>query len=125
MEKYALFVVMCEFMWRKKQIVWALARQSGFRDQFLLGSCTKNMFKKRIKVSHTTFQYFCEKLGSYLRKQHTSISNPTSMEGRVAMSLIWLGSGNGLQLVGDLFGVTKGTISVIVKEFCHMIRLHL
>jgi hypothetical protein len=31
------------------------------------------------------------------------------MEGRVAMSLIWLGSGNGLQLVGDLFGVTKGT----------------
>jgi hypothetical protein len=47
------------------------------------------------------------------------------MEDRVAMSLIWLGSGNGLQLVGDLFGVTKGTILVIVKEFCHMIRLHL
>jgi membrane protease subunit (stomatin/prohibitin family) len=83
------------------------------------------MFKKRIKVFHSTFSYFCEKLGSYLRKQHISIINPTSMEDRVAMSLIWLGSGNGLQLVGDLFGVTKGTILVIVKEFCHMIRLHL
>jgi hypothetical protein len=119
MEKYALFVVMCEFMWRKKQIVWAFEKQSGFTDQFLLGSCTKNMFKKRIRVSHNTFQYFCEKLGPCLRKQHTSIRNPILLEDRVAMSLIWLGSGNGLQLVGDLFGVTKGTISVIVKKFSH------
>jgi len=52
MEKYALFVVMCESMWRKKQIVWAFERQSGFIDQFLLGSYTKNMFEKRINVSH-------------------------------------------------------------------------
>ncbi len=125
MEKYSLFVVMCEFMWRKKQIVWAFEKQSGFTDQFLLRSCTKNMFKKRIRIFHNTFRYFCENLGSYLKKQHTSIKNPISMEDKVVMSLIWLGSGNGLQLVGDLFGVAKGTISMIVKKFCHMIRLYL
>jgi hypothetical protein len=125
MEKYALFVVMCEFMWRKKQIVLAFEKQSGFIDQILLGSCTKIMFKKRIRVSHNTFQYFCEKMGVSFKKQHTYFRNPILMEDRVAMSLIWLGSGNGLQLVGDLFGVTKGTISVILKKFCHMIRVYL
>jgi hypothetical protein len=27
--------------------------------------------------------------------------------------------------MGDLFGVFKGTILVIVREFCQMVRLHL
>ncbi len=39
--------------------------------------------------------------------------------------LMWLGNGNGLQLMGDLFGVSKGIILVIMREFCQMVRLHL
>jgi hypothetical protein len=38
---------------------------------------------------------------------------------------MWLGNGNGLQLMGDLFGVSKGIILVIMREFCQMVRLHL
>jgi hypothetical protein len=34
MEKYALFVVMCEFMCKKKLIIWAFKRQHEFADQF-------------------------------------------------------------------------------------------
>ncbi len=41
------------------------------------------------------------------------------------MYLILLGSGNGLQLEGDIFGIAKGNILVIVTKFCHMARLHL
>jgi hypothetical protein len=33
------------------------------------------------------------------------------MEDKVAMSLMCLGNGNGLQLMGDFFEITKGTIS--------------
>jgi hypothetical protein len=32
------------------------------------------------------------------------------MEDKVAMSLMRLGSGNGLQIVGDIFGIAKGII---------------
>ncbi len=84
------------------------------------------MFKQRIKVFHGTFRYLCEKLGSHLRKQHTSMRDPISVEDRVVRSLMKLGSGNGVQLMSDFFGVeAKGTISMIVREFCHMVRLHL
>jgi hypothetical protein len=41
------------------------------------------------------------------------------------MSLIRLISGNGLQLVGNLFRLANSIISIIVKEFCHMVRLNL
>jgi hypothetical protein len=50
--------------------------------------------------------------------------NSILIEDRIIMFLIQLGNGNGLQLVGDIFEVTKGTISMIVKEFCHMVRLN-
>jgi hypothetical protein len=41
MEKYGLFVVMCEFMCKKKLIIWAFKRQYEFTDQFLLDSYIK------------------------------------------------------------------------------------
>ncbi len=37
--------------------------------------------------------------------------NPISMEDKVAMSLMRLGSGHGIQLMGEFFEITKGTIS--------------
>jgi hypothetical protein len=84
----------------------------------------EKMFKQRTKVFHGTFRYLCEKLGSHLRKQHTSM-NPISVEDMIVRSLMRLRSGNGVQLMSDFFGIAKGTISMIVREFCHMVRLHL
>jgi hypothetical protein len=41
------------------------------------------------------------------------------------MSLAKLGTGDGLHMVGEVYGVAECTISGIVKEFCKMVRLHL
>lgn len=60
-----------------------------------------------------------------MKIQHTTMKDSILVEDRVAMSLMWLGNGNSLQLMGDLFGVSKGFILVIMKEFCQMVRLHL
>ncbi len=50
--------------------------------------------------------------------------DPILVESRVVMSLMRLGSGNGVQLMSYFFGVAEGIISMIVREFCHMVRLH-
>jgi hypothetical protein len=41
------------------------------------------------------------------------------------MSLARLGTGDGLRMVGEVYGIAECTISRIVKEFCKMVRLHL
>ena len=41
------------------------------------------------------------------------------------MSLHRLGSGDGLQTIGDLYGVHKSTLSIIVREFCRAVRKYL
>jgi len=48
-----------------------------------------------------------------------------SVKDRVVISLIRLGSENSLQLMDNMFGVAKGVISMIVKRFCNIVRLHL
>jgi len=41
------------------------------------------------------------------------------------MSLHGLGSGDGLQSIGDLYGVHKSTLLKIVREFYRAIQKHL
>jgi hypothetical protein len=91
----------------------------------LMGSYTEAMFKKRARVSHATFRYLCEELGPFLMKKDTRFRSDVSVERRVAISLVQLGSRNGLQIIGDLFGVAKCTVSQIVREFCSLVRVHL
>jgi hypothetical protein len=74
----------------------------GFFDMHLMGSYTEAMFKERIGISHATFWYFCEKLGHYLIKKDTRFRSTVSVERKVAISLVWLRSGNRLQIIGDL-----------------------
>lgn len=47
------------------------------------------------------------------------------VEGKVAMSLHMLGSGDGLQNIGALYGVHKNMLSKIVRKFCRVVRKHL
>ena len=41
------------------------------------------------------------------------------------MSLHRLGNDDGLQSIGDLYGVHKSILSKIVRKFCRAIRKHL
>ena len=105
--------------------VWSIEKNQGFFDMHLMGSYTKAMFKEKAKVSHATFQYLYEELCLFLMKKDTRFRSVVSVERRVAISLVRLGSGNGLQIIGDLFGVAECTVSQIVREFYSLVRIHL
>jgi hypothetical protein len=47
------------------------------------------------------------------------------VQDRIAMSLHRLGSGDELKTIGDLYGVHKNTLSILVREFCRAVRKHL
>ena len=47
------------------------------------------------------------------------------MYEKVAMLLHKLGSGHGLQNLGDLYEIHKNTLSKIVKEFCRVVKKYL
>jgi len=59
-----------------------------------------------------------------MKKQHTHLRKLISVKERVVMSLARLAIGDGLHMVGEVYGVAECMISGIVMEFCKMVRLH-
>ena len=60
-----------------------------------------------------------------MRKNDTRFKVTVPVQERIAMSLHRLGSGDGLQSIGDLYGVYMSTLSKIVRKFCRVVRKHL
>ena len=55
------------------------------------------IFKERTHVSHTTFIFLCEKVCPFLKKKHSRLRRPNLVEERVVMSLVRLGTLDGLR----------------------------
>ena len=53
--------------------------------------------RKRSRVKYITFNFLCERLGAYLKKENTSFRVIVLLYEKVAMSVHRLGSGDGLQ----------------------------
>jgi hypothetical protein len=67
MEKYALFVVMCEFMWRKKQIIWVLQGKVDLEISFV-----KRIWNFTWNFTHLILAPFIEGEDYYCRKSFHS-----------------------------------------------------
>jgi len=124
-EKFAILSLVYESMGYRERSIWSQERMYGFVERLLLGSWTEKEFRKRTRVSYITFRFLCERLGPYLKKEDTRFRVSVPVQERIAMSLHRLGSGDGLQSIGDLYGVHKSTLSKIVRDFCRVVRKHL
>ena len=82
-------------------------------------------FRKRTRVKYNTFKFLCDRLDPYLKKEDNHFRIIVPVQESVAMSLHRLGTGDGLQSIGNLYGVYKSTLSKIVREFCRVVRKHL
>ena len=113
--------------------VWGIERRSysinngctKFLDCLLLGSWTEKKFRKQVRVKCIIFWLICQRLGPYLKKDDTCFKDIVLMQEKVVMSLYRLDIGGGLQSIGDLYEMYKGTLSEIIREFCRIVRKHL
>jgi hypothetical protein len=76
-------------------------------------------------LNFCTFEFLCQKFSASLQRKHTHFILAIPLETRVVVALARIGSGNSLQMVGEVYGITKNTISIIVQEFCEIISRHL
>ena len=65
------------------------------------------------------------RLDLYLKKEDTRFRISMLVQERVVMSLHILGSGDGLQNIGDIYEMYKNVLSKIVRKFCRVVRKHL
>jgi hypothetical protein len=64
-------------------------------------------------------------VGPSLEQENTNMRESIHVEARVVMALAKLGSGNSLQMCGEVYGIIENTTFIIMKEFCVTIQKHL
>ncbi|MCO5566581.1 hypothetical protein L7F22_020258 [Adiantum nelumboides] len=70
------------------------------------------MFRKRLRVSKSTFEYICSMLAPAMKRQNTRMRRAISLEDRVALSLHRLASGANVKVLADLYGCARSTGSI-------------
>jgi hypothetical protein len=103
-------------------VVWKFDRLGGYVSQFLLGLYSARMFQDRVRVSRSTFTYLCHLLGPILSKKNKKFRLCIPIEDRISLILHQLGSGDTLLTLADLYGISRPSASIIVRETCERIK---
>ena len=97
-------------------------RSQDFVDKYLLGSYSRNMFKKRMRMNKKTFLYVCQQVALLVAKQDSSRRLAIPLETRVAIAISRLASSTCLGVLEDQYGIAKSTAHGIVLDFCNALK---
>ena len=93
-------------------------RSAHWWDDVVKAIFTQEDWLKNFRLSRETFLYMCNKLRSTIEKRDTVMRKVIPVEQRPALMLWFLATGADYRTIGHLFGVSKSTVCVVVKEVC-------
>ena len=76
---------------------------------------------ENLRMSRETFVYVCNEVRELVKKENTSMRDSIPTEQRVVIALWYLSSGSDFRTISHLFGISKYTVCLVVKEVCHAI----
>jgi hypothetical protein len=103
----------------EERFVWNYEWTSGFMEGKLLGNYLVKMFKQRTMLILTFFCYLCSIVVPSLGRVDFRVKSCIIIKRQVAIALFCLGSGNTLQICGEVYGVNENITSIIVRLLCN------
>ncbi|KAF3847250.1 hypothetical protein F7725_020278 [Dissostichus mawsoni] len=76
-------------------------------------------------MSRDSLVALTEKLRQYIERQTTNMRAPIDPLKRVALILYYLSDGGSLRKTANAFGVSRQALSVIIRQTCRAISIHL
>ncbi len=70
------------------------------------------------RMSQSTFNFICTELRISIQRTDTIMRKAVPVEKRVAITLWYLATNTDYRTIGHLFGVSKATVCIVLKEFC-------
>ena len=94
---------------------------SNFRN----GIVVQEEWKENFRSPYKSFNNLCNMLRLFISKQHTNMRAPVSVEKQVAVFLSYTADEGRYHKVENAFGISKATVSTIIKRVSLNITLHL
>ena len=83
-------------------------------DNFTVASKWKEIFR----TSHPTFMELCEDLRPLLKRESTRIRRPIAVETQMAVTIYYLSDDGRYRKVANAFGISRSSVSIIVRRVC-------
>ena len=107
--------------WSAVRVVWAKERSTYWWERIVKLTFSPNDWIENFRMSESTFTYLCNELRQTIKKKDTEMRKAIPVEQRVAITLWRLATTTDYRTIGHLFGVSKATVCVIVKDVCSAI----
>ncbi|XP_003389956.1 PREDICTED: protein ANTAGONIST OF LIKE HETEROCHROMATIN PROTEIN 1-like [Amphimedon queenslandica] len=101
--------------------IWTRQRSSYWWDHIVFSTFTNDQWMENFRMSKTTFVMICNELRSSLKKSSTTMRQPIPVEKRVAISLWFMATGTDYRTIGHLFGVSKASVCLAIRQVCRAI----
>ena len=98
--------------------LWCKERSSHWWQHIVHRSFTANDWNENFRMSHATFLYVCNQLRPFIEKSDTQMRKCIPPERRVAVTLWFLATNADYRTIGHLFGISKASVCLVIKEVC-------
>ena len=94
-------------------------------DNFIGDVVVPEEWRENLRMCKDSFQQLCKELHPYLQKQRTNMREPIEVERQIAVTLYYLSDEGRYRKCANAFGLSRSSVSLIVRRVCHAISVHL
>ena len=94
-------------------------------DNFLDDVVVPEEWRENFRMCKDSFQQLCKELHPHIEKQRTNMREPIEVERQVAVTLYYLSDEGRYRKCANAFGLSRSSVSLIVRRVCHAISIHL
>ena len=94
-------------------------------DNFINDVVIPEEWVENFRMSKDSFMSLCYELKPYIEKEVTRLRLPIPFTKRVAITLYYLVDEGRYRKTANAFGVSRAAVSIIVRDVCRAISLHL
>lgn len=114
-----MFVIMISMVscnLASERVIWTRERSSHWWEHVVCSTFSPQDWLENFRMSENTFRYLCNELRSVIEGQNTRLRRSIPTDKRVALTLWFLATGADYRTIAHLFGVSKSTVSLVIKD---------
>ena len=113
---YVMMIAIVSCNLASERVVWTLTRSSEWWEDVVCKSFTSEQWLENFRMLKGTFQYLYDKVRSMIEREDTTPRKAMPTEKRVDITLWFHVTGVDYRTIGHLFGVSKSTVSLVIKN---------
>ena len=106
---------------RPRRFWFRPGRTTSWWDNFVAGVVVEEEWKENFRMCKSNVLNLCSELREYIQREETIMCAPIDVERQVAMTLYYLLDEGRLQKTANTFGVSRPTVSVVIRRVARAI----